>query len=110
MNDYWDTTADEAEDNGIWILMAGNWAVKRHPSVPPGELVRRLRRGARITQTSAANEAGLQRTRVSEIERGHADPRWSEIAALLGAVGCAPVLLASGKGWTPGIDRWRRTF
>lgn len=108
MSDFWEDPAPPPEEDPSWILAAGNRAARLQPGLAPGELVRRLRRGARFTQTLAARTAGLQRSRVCEIEKGRADPRWSEVVALLRAVGCEPVLLASGKGWTPGVERWRR--
>lgn len=80
------------------LIDAGAAAHRARPGSRPGELIRDLRRGRNWTQESLAAAAGLGQARLCRIERGTADPHWSQIARLLEALGCAPVLHARKDG------------
>jgi transcriptional regulator with XRE-family HTH domain len=51
-----------------------------------GELARR-RKALGLTQVQLARRVGLQQSEVSRLERGEANPTWSTLQAVLGALG-----------------------
>ena len=85
---------DYSPPESLSILLAGTRVSWRHRGLEPGKLVRCLRRGARISHRVIAARAGMRQARVSDIEREGSKARWGEIAALMDAIGCVPVLLA----------------
>ena len=93
------------EENPLAILIAGELAARSHPGLPPRYLIRCLRRGAGLSQRALARRADMQQSRVSEIELARVEPRWGEIRDLLAAMGCEPVLLATGKDFRAKITK-----
>lgn len=52
-----------------------------------GELIRRVRTGASLTQAELARRLGTTQSAVSRWERGHDEPRVTTLAAVLAACG-----------------------
>jgi len=84
------------EPDGLSILLAGRLVAGHLRGLEPGRLIRALRRGANLSQAEFARRARFRQARVSDIEAGRVDPRWSEIRRLVAAVHVEPVLLAAG--------------
>jgi len=70
----------EPEENdapdALAILIAGGLVARHHHGLEPSLLLRCLRRQAGLTQTEVAALAGVRQPRVSDVERGRAEPRW----------------------------------
>lgn len=62
--------------------------------ITPGNLVRRQREQAGLSQRSLARRAGTTQAAVSRIERGLTAPTWETVRMLLLALGCEPELRA----------------
>ncbi|HEX5762289.1 MAG TPA: helix-turn-helix transcriptional regulator [Solirubrobacterales bacterium] len=56
------------------------------PQPALGEAIRQLRRKRDLTQEDVAHAAGITTGTLSLIERGHANPTWSTVKAIAGAL------------------------
>ncbi len=65
----------------------------RDPRASFGARVRELRRARGVSQEALADEAGLDRTYVSSVERGHRNISLLNIHRLAGALGVEPAEL-----------------
>jgi transcriptional regulator with XRE-family HTH domain len=67
-----------------------------------GRNLLRARRRASLSQEEVNIRAGLHRTEVSQLERGHRVPRIDTLLKLAGALGVPPGELLDGISWSPG--------
>jgi DNA-binding XRE family transcriptional regulator len=82
---------------------------KRLPQSPAGDLlrdqfgtnVRRLRKEKGLTQLELATKAGLGRTFINQVERGHNSVTLETIGAIAAALGERPASLISGNPDAP---------
>ena len=70
-----------------------------------GENVLICRRRAGLSQEALAADAGLHRTEIGSIERGHRMARIDTLIKLAGALSVPPGDLLKGIAWTPGAAR-----
>lgn len=66
-----------------------------------GANLRRLRKGAGLSQEELGFRAGLHRTAVSQLERGERVPRADTVIRLSGALRRPPGDLLAGIAWEP---------
>lgn len=66
-----------------------------------GEILSAARQEAGLTQESLAHLAGLDRTAISQLERGEAAPRLESIVRLAGALNIDPCALIPAIRWKP---------
>lgn len=59
-------------------------------SVPFGEVLKRMRKDAGLTQVQLAAAVGVGQNTVSEWEASAYEPRWSEVVRLAAALGVTP--------------------
>jgi transcriptional regulator with XRE-family HTH domain len=67
-----------------------------------GRNLLRARRRASLSQEEVTIRAGLHRTEVSQLERGHRVPRIDTLVKLAGALEVPPGELLEGISWLPG--------
>src|SRR6516164_7641777 len=68
----------------------GSCAMRSNPSAPFGELLRRARKVAGLTQEELAERAGLSRRGIADLESGARQrPRKDTVALLVAALGLA---------------------
>jgi transcriptional regulator with XRE-family HTH domain len=68
-----------------------------------GRNIRRVRRGAEMTQTTCAEWAGIHRSAVTLYESGERAPRTETLLRLAGALRVEPAVLLEGVQWVPGV-------
>lgn len=78
-------------------------------SVAFGELLKAARAKAGVTQEDLAHRSGLDRTTVSQVERGEASPRLNTLIRLAGGLAIEPADLIPSIRWTPPSDGPRPT-
>jgi transcriptional regulator with XRE-family HTH domain len=79
--------------------------MKRPLAVQFGRNLAYLRKLRKISQEELAFRAGLHRTEVGIVERGHRLVRIDTLIKLCGALGATPDELLDGLGWTPSDPR-----
>jgi transcriptional regulator with XRE-family HTH domain len=67
-----------------------------------GENMRRIRRGAGISQEALGFRASLHRTEIGLLERGERTPRIDTLVKLATSLGASPGELLDGISWNPG--------
>lgn len=73
-----------------------------------GELLRRERRCAGLSQDNLGVLAGLHRTEIGLLERGQRVPRIDTLVKVAGSLEVQPGALLTGVGWQPGAPRTGR--
>lgn len=81
----------------VRLVEAANRWSQDQTALEPGLLIRRLRRGLKMSQQDLAQRAAVPRSLLERLEAG-GDVRLGSLKRVLAALGCVPVLLPASVG------------